>query len=79
MRNTVRVYRLAIALGVEPARILAVCRQAGIDVKNSVSSLTSAQREIIVRMLGGDGPDGGAGKTAPVRRPPPTGGAAIET
>jgi hypothetical protein len=73
MNDTIRVYRLAHALGVEPARILALCRENGMDVRNSVSSLTPAQRKTIVRLLRREGPDGDAGQPAPVRHPPPSG------
>ena len=73
MSEAIRVYALAHALDVEPERILALCRQAGIGAMNSLSRLTPAQREVIERLIERDGPDGGAGKPAPVRRPPPGG------
>ncbi len=73
MEDTIRVYALAHELDIEPERILALCQQAGIGSRNSLSSLTPAQRKIIERLLDRDGPDGGAAKPAPVRRPPPAG------
>jgi hypothetical protein len=73
MEHSTRVYRLAHQLEAEPAQILALCRKAGIEAKNLLSSLTPTECKIVLRLLGGQGPDGGAGKPSPVRHPPSAG------
>jgi hypothetical protein len=73
MRETIRVYAFARDLDAEPARLLALCRQAGIPARNVLSSLTPAQQRSIMRLLEGKGPEGGAAKLAPIRPRPSVG------
>ncbi len=65
-KEKVRVYALARELNIESKDLLDLCRQAGIDVKNQLSSLDPDQRdavELLVRKGGG----GTAVATAPAR------------
>jgi hypothetical protein len=48
--KTVRVYELARSLEVTIERILALCRQAGIETKNELSILTDKQSRMIERL-----------------------------
>jgi translation initiation factor IF-2 len=57
-KDKVRVYVLARELNMESKDLLELCRQAGIDVKNQLSSLDADQRdavEVLVRRQGGGG------------------------
>src|SRR5207245_11713725 len=50
-REKVRIYALAKELNVESKDLLDMCRQAGIDVKNQLSSLDPEQRDAVVEMV----------------------------
>src|SRR5438270_2655548 len=55
-KEKVRVYALAKELNVESKDLLDLCRQAGFDVKNQLSSLDPEQRdavEVMIRKGGG--------------------------
>src|SRR5437588_3930289 len=55
-KEKVRVYALARELNIESKDLVDLCRQAGIDVKNQLSSLDPDQRdavELLVRRGGG--------------------------
>ena len=55
-REKVRIYALAKELNVESKDLLDLCRQAGFDVKNQLSSLDPEQRdavEVMIRKGGG--------------------------
>ena len=46
-KEKVRVYALARELGVDSKDLLEMCRQAGLDVKNQLSSLDPEQRDMV--------------------------------
>jgi translation initiation factor IF-2 len=50
-KEKVRVYILARELNMESKDLLEICRQAGIDVKNQLSSLDADQREVVEKLL----------------------------
>src|SRR5262245_28881826 len=50
-KEKLRVYELARELKVESKDLLELCRQAGIAVKNQLSSLDHDQREAIEKLL----------------------------
>jgi translation initiation factor IF-2 len=50
-REKVRVYSLARELNVDSKDLLELCRQAGFDVRNQLSSLEPEQRDIVEVML----------------------------
>ncbi len=55
-KDKVRIYALARELNIESKDLLEICRQAGYDVKNQLSSLDPDQRdavESLVRKGGG--------------------------
>src|SRR4051794_29356548 len=64
-REKVRVYALARELNMESKDLLDLCRQAGFDVKNQLSSLDPEQRDEGERIVKGGG---GVATAAP---PPP--------
>jgi translation initiation factor IF-2 len=64
-REKVRVYALARELNVESKDLLDMCRQAGFDVKNQLSSLDPEQRDAIEHLV-----KRGGGSVA-VAPPPP--------
>ena len=66
-QEKVRVYALARELNVESKDLLDLCRQAGFDVKNQLSSLDPDQRDAVEQMIR-RGSKGGAVAVAP---PPP--------
>jgi translation initiation factor IF-2 len=57
LQEKIRIYALARELNVEWKDLLDVCRQAGFDVKNQLSSLDADQRDLVAQMLkrGGSG------------------------
>lgn len=65
-REKVRVYSLARELNIESKDLLDLCRQAGIDVKNQLSSLDPEQRDQVEQMV-----KRGGGGTATAVAPPP--------
>ncbi len=64
-REKVRVYSLARELNVESKDLLDLCHQAGIDVKNQLSSLDPEQRDLVEQMLKRGGAGGGTAVAAP--------------
>jgi translation initiation factor IF-2 len=56
-KEKVRVYALARELNIESKDLLDMCRQAGFDVKNQLSSLDPDQRDLVEQMVrrGGGG------------------------
>jgi translation initiation factor IF-2 len=50
-KEKVRVYALARELNIESKDLLDMCRQAGIDVKNQLSSLDPDQRDLVEQMV----------------------------
>ncbi|MBY0528143.1 MAG: translation initiation factor IF-2 [Gemmataceae bacterium] len=72
LKEKVRVYELARELNMQSKDLLDMCRQAGYDVKNQLSSLEPDQRVAIEAMV----KKGSKGGTA-VAAPPPSGGAPL--
>ena len=54
-KEKVRVYELARELNRESSELLQLCRQAGYDVKNQLSSLNADQRIAVEQMVKGGG------------------------
>src|SRR5258707_2488269 len=50
-KEKVRIYALARELNIESKDLLDLCRQAGFDVKNQLSSLDPDQRDQVVLMI----------------------------
>ncbi|MCS6850030.1 MAG: translation initiation factor IF-2 N-terminal domain-containing protein, partial [Gemmataceae bacterium] len=50
-KEKVRVYALAKELNLESKDLLDLCREAGFEVKNQLSSLDPEQRDVIVAMV----------------------------
>jgi translation initiation factor IF-2 len=50
-REKVRVYALARELNIESKDLLDLCKKAGFDVKNQLSSLEPEQRDVVVDMI----------------------------
>src|SRR5262245_37205864 len=50
-REKVRVYALARELNMESKDLLDLCRQAGFDVKNQLSSLDPEQRDAVEQLV----------------------------
>ena len=69
--DKVRLYVLARELNMETRDLLDLCRQAGIDVKNQLSSLTHEQREQVEQMAR-KGAGGVATAAPPKAVAPPT-------
>jgi translation initiation factor IF-2 len=65
-KEKVRVYALARELNIESKDLVDLCRQAGIDVKNQLSSLDPDQREAVEQLV-----RRGAGAVAVAAPPPP--------
>jgi len=65
-KEKVRVYALARELNVESKDLLDLCRQAGIDVKNQLSSLDPDQRDLVEQLV----KKGGGGAATAVAAPP---------
>src|SRR2546421_8863888 len=63
LQDKIRIYALARELNVETKDLLDVCHQAGIDVKNQLSSLDPHQRDAVVQLLKRGG--GGVAVAAP--------------
>src|SRR6266853_4532884 len=55
LQDKIRIYALARELNVDTKDLIDMCRQAGIDVKNQLSSLDPDQRDAIVKLLKGGG------------------------
>ncbi len=72
MQEKVRIFALARELDMESKDLLNVCRQAGIDVKNQLSTLDPDQRDLVVQMVrkGQSAPAGPAVQTATLQAPP---------
>ncbi len=68
-KDKVRVYILARELDIESKDLLELCRQAGIDVKNQLSSLDPDQREAVEK-LARRGPGAGVGTATAVAAAP---------
>jgi translation initiation factor IF-2 len=66
-KEKVRVFALARELDMESKDLLTICRKAGIDVKNQLSTLEPDQRDRIVEMI----QKGGASSTTTATAPPP--------
>ena len=66
-QEKVRVYALARELDMESKALLEMCRQAGFDVKNQLSSLEPDQRDMIEALIR----KGSRGGTAVAPPPPP--------
>ena len=47
LQDKIRIYALARELNVETKDLIDLCRQAGLDVKNQLSSLDPHQRDMI--------------------------------
>src|SRR5262245_10189764 len=65
LQDKVRVYALARELNMESKDLLDMCRHAGIDVKNQLSSLDPDQRLMIEQMV----KRGGSAAVATASRP----------
>src|SRR5207237_1540784 len=61
----IRIYALAKELNVESKDLIDLCRQAGIEVKNQLSSLDPNQRDAVVQLVKRTG--GGVAVAAPPR------------
>src|SRR5262245_31354750 len=73
-KEKIRIYSLARELGLESAELVNLCRQAGFDVKNQLSSVDPEQREAIVKLVQqGSAPAAQSGRPhgPPVLPPPP--------
>jgi translation initiation factor IF-2 len=66
-REKVRIYALARELNIDSKDLLEMCRQAGYDVKNQLSSLDPDQRDLVEAMVKRGGSSGGVA----VAPPPP--------
>ena len=69
-QEKVRVYVLARELNVESKDLLDMCRDAGMDVKNQLSSLEPEQAEAIKLLVKRGGKPGAAAPAAPVATAP---------
>src|SRR5262245_7057487 len=67
-REKVRIYALARELNMESKDLLDLCRQAGIDVKNQLSSLEPEQRDAVEQMAR-RGSKGGVAVAPPPPKP----------
>ncbi|HLJ92364.1 MAG TPA: translation initiation factor IF-2 [Gemmataceae bacterium] len=63
MQEKIRVYALAKELNLESKDLIDLCRQAGIEVKNQLSSLDPHQRDAVVQLVKRGG--GGVAVAAP--------------
>jgi translation initiation factor IF-2 len=66
LQEKIRVYALAKELNVESKDLIDLCRQAGIDVKNQLSSLDPQQRDAVVQLVKHGG--GGVAVAAPPKQ-----------
>lgn len=64
-KDKVRVFALARELNIETKDLLEYCQQAGIQVKNQLSTLDPDQRDLIEQMVKRGGPAGVALATSP--------------
>ncbi|HEY1861255.1 MAG TPA: translation initiation factor IF-2 N-terminal domain-containing protein, partial [Gemmataceae bacterium] len=64
-REKVRIYALARELNIDSKDLLEMCRQAGYDVKNQLSSLDPDQRDLVEAMVKRGGANAGAVAVAP--------------
>ncbi len=71
MQEKTRVYALARELNVESKDLLDLCRQAGIDVKNQLSSLDPDQRDTVLVLLKKSASGGTAVATSTAAPPKP--------
>ena len=69
MQDKIRIYALARELNVETKDLIDMCRQAGIDVKNQLSSLDPDERDTVVKIIKGGG---GIATATAVAAPTPT-------
>jgi hypothetical protein len=73
MTDTIRVYKLAKELGVDPKQILCLCEKNQIGPASILSSLNAQQRQMIESRIRGDNPGNEFHPAlVPVWRPPPT-------
>ncbi|HLN26388.1 MAG TPA: translation initiation factor IF-2 [Gemmataceae bacterium] len=71
MQEKIRVYALAKELNLDSKDLIDLCKQAGIDVKNQLSSLDPQQRDVVVQLVKhGSGAGGGSG-AAPAKSATP--------
>ncbi|HMC67021.1 MAG TPA: translation initiation factor IF-2 N-terminal domain-containing protein [Gemmataceae bacterium] len=63
MQEKIRIYALAKELDLESKDLIDFCRQAGIEVKNQLSSLDPHQRDAVVQLVKRGG--GGVAVAAP--------------
>src|SRR2546429_3549026 len=73
LQDKIRIYALARELNVETKDLIDTCRQAGIDVKNQLSSRDPDERDMVVKMLKG----GGGTATATAIATPPRSSAPV--
>jgi hypothetical protein len=75
----IRVYALALELGMESRAVLDMARRLGYSTPNQLSTLDATQREAVVKALRGRPPEEPTG--VPARLPPrgPGGGAVRHT
>src|SRR5439155_19723566 len=66
-KEKVRIYALARELNLESKDLLEICRQAGIDVKNQLSSLDPDQRDAVEQLVKRGG--GGVALAEPPKAP----------
>src|SRR5260370_2360635 len=67
LQDKIRIYALARELNVETKDLIDLCHQAGIDVKNQLSSLDPDQRDSVLQMVKRG--SGGGTATAVAARP----------
>src|SRR5207245_10043083 len=63
LQEKIRIYALAKELNLESKDLIDLCRQAGIEVKNQLSSLDPDQRDAVVQLVKKGG--GGVAVAAP--------------
>lgn len=78
-KEKVRVYSLARELNMESKDLLDLCRQAGIDVKNQLSSLDPDQRDLVEQMAKKGGVAVAAPPASPTASKPASVNATIST
>src|SRR5438309_11562334 len=66
LQERIRIYALAKELDLESKDLIDLCRQAGIDVKNQLSSLDPDQRDAVVQLVKRGG--GGVAVAAPPKQ-----------
>jgi translation initiation factor IF-2 len=69
LQEKIRIYALARELNVDTKDLIDVCRKAGMDVKNQLSSLDPDQRDHVAQLLKKGG--GGVAVATAIKPPPP--------